>query len=99
MCERSSRCKSPFHAAAPRHLPTFEPHFTYPPLTRLPSACEPPAAALTRRRAGWVQTDMGGAQAHLTVQQACDALTELFLGLGKEKNGCFLNYDGTELPW
>ena len=51
------------------------------------------------RRAGWVRTDMGGPDAHLSVEQSCDALTELFEGLGKDKNGCFLNYDGTELPW
>ena len=42
---------------------------------------------------------MGGSNAHLTVEQSCEALTELFVGLGKEKNGCFLNYDGAELPW
>ena len=46
-----------------------------------------------------VKTDMGGSDAHLTVEQSCEALTELFVGLGKEKNGCFVNYDGAELPW
>ncbi len=42
---------------------------------------------------------MGGPEAHLTVQQSCDALTELFVMLDKDKNGCFLNYDGAPLPW
>jgi hypothetical protein len=35
----------------------------------------------------------------LTVEESCDALTELVLGLTQDKNGKFLNYDGQELPW
>ncbi len=56
-------------------------------------------APLMPRRAGWVKTDMGGPDAHLSVEQSCDALAELFVGLTEDKNGCFLNYDGSELAW
>jgi NAD(P)-dependent dehydrogenase (short-subunit alcohol dehydrogenase family) len=48
---------------------------------------------------GWVQTDMGGAGAALTVE---DSVTQLRATLAKatpQQNGTFLNYDGTPIPW
>lgn len=48
---------------------------------------------------GWVQSDMGGQNADLTVQEAADYLTTLVNGLTFENNGAFLNYDGAPIAW
>lgn len=48
---------------------------------------------------GWVRTDMGGAAAPLTPQQAVQALRDLLAGLQPHHNGCFLNEQGRPLPW
>ena len=48
---------------------------------------------------GWVQTDMGGAQATLTIAQSVPAMVKVIDGLKAADNGRFLNYDGSEIPW
>jgi NAD(P)-dependent dehydrogenase (short-subunit alcohol dehydrogenase family) len=48
---------------------------------------------------GWVQTDMGGQGATLTIEQSVPAMVKVIDGLKPADNGRFLNYDGTELPW
>lgn len=48
---------------------------------------------------GWVQTDMGGQAATLTIEQSVPAMVKVIDGLTAADNGRFLNYDGTELPW
>ncbi len=48
---------------------------------------------------GWVQTDMGGSAATLTIEQSVPAMVKVIDGLKPADNGRFLNYDGTELPW
>jgi NAD(P)-dependent dehydrogenase (short-subunit alcohol dehydrogenase family) len=48
---------------------------------------------------GWVQTDMGGAGAALTVQQSAAALRATLDKAQPSQNGAFLNYDGTPIPW
>ena len=52
---------------------------------------------------GWVQTEMGGAQAPLTVQQSATNLRQTLEGVrtqhAPEHRGAFLNHDGTPLPW
>jgi len=48
---------------------------------------------------GWVQTDMGGSAATLTLEQSVPAMVKVIDGLKPADNGRFLNYDGTELPW
>jgi NAD(P)-dependent dehydrogenase (short-subunit alcohol dehydrogenase family) len=48
---------------------------------------------------GWVQTDMGGAGATLTIPEATDAIAKTLSGLTPKDNGKFFNYDGTDLPW
>ena len=48
---------------------------------------------------GWVQTDMGGANADLTPQESVANMRQLFETLGPEHAGRFLNHDGAELPW
>ena len=52
---------------------------------------------------GWVQTDMGGAQAPLTPEQSATSLRQTLEGIrtrhAPEHRGAFLNHDGTPLPW
>jgi NAD(P)-dependent dehydrogenase (short-subunit alcohol dehydrogenase family) len=48
---------------------------------------------------GWVQTDMGGKAATLTIAQSVPSMVKVIDGLKPADNGRFLNYDGTELPW
>jgi NAD(P)-dependent dehydrogenase (short-subunit alcohol dehydrogenase family) len=48
---------------------------------------------------GWVQTDMGGSAATLTIEQSVPAMVQVIDGLTPADNGRFINYDGTELPW
>jgi NAD(P)-dependent dehydrogenase (short-subunit alcohol dehydrogenase family) len=48
---------------------------------------------------GWVQTDMGGAAATLTIEQSVPAMVNLIDGLKTSDSGRFFNYDGTEFPW
>jgi NAD(P)-dependent dehydrogenase (short-subunit alcohol dehydrogenase family) len=48
---------------------------------------------------GWVQTDMGGAGATLKVEDSVRALRATLAGVDASRNGAFLNYDGTPIPW
>ena len=48
---------------------------------------------------GWVQTDMGGANATLTVQDSVSGIREVVEGLKPADNGTFWSHDGTQLPW
>lgn len=48
---------------------------------------------------GWVQTDMGGAQAQLTPEQSVSSMRRTLAGLGAEHRGAFLNHDGTPIAW
>lgn len=48
---------------------------------------------------GWVRTDMGGQQAPLSPEQSVAAMLKTMDALTPAKNGAFLNYDGTPLPW
>jgi NAD(P)-dependent dehydrogenase (short-subunit alcohol dehydrogenase family) len=48
---------------------------------------------------GWVQTDMGGANAPLSVEDSVRGLLEVMDGLTTADNGRFLNYSGEEIPW
>lgn len=47
---------------------------------------------------GWVQTDMGGCGAPLSVAQSVAGICSVVEGLTVAQHGCFLNYGGTELP-
>ncbi len=64
------------------------------------------ARALTDRRIvcvalspGWVQTNMGGSDADLTVPQAVDHMLQTLRGLTPAQSGAFLDHLGTPLPW
>lgn len=48
---------------------------------------------------GWVQTDMGGKTAEITVDQAADGLVDRFAALDLEHTGCFETWDGRAHPF
>jgi len=48
---------------------------------------------------GWVQTDMGGAGASLTVEQSVRDLRATLARIDASSNGAFLDHDGSPLPW
>lgn len=48
---------------------------------------------------GWVQTDMGGAEANLTAPEAAAGLIERFDALSVETTGCFETWDGHAHPY
>ena len=48
---------------------------------------------------GWVQTDMGGAQADITAAQSAEGLYQLIAQLDTSKSGRFWSFDGSEHPW
>ena len=48
---------------------------------------------------GWVQTDMGGAQAPLGVEDSVRTLRATLAAADASKNGAFLNHDGTPIAW
>ncbi len=48
---------------------------------------------------GWVQTDMGGRSAHITVEESARGIIEVIDGLTLKDSGRFLVWDGSELPW
>ncbi len=48
---------------------------------------------------GWVQTDMGGSEAPLTVEESCQGLMKVLLNASIAQSGKFLNYDGQEILW
>jgi NAD(P)-dependent dehydrogenase (short-subunit alcohol dehydrogenase family) len=48
---------------------------------------------------GWVQTDMGGPNAHLTTDQSASAILDTLERVGTDAAGKLLRYDGTPMPW
>ena len=48
---------------------------------------------------GWVQTDLGSADATFTVQESISSMLKVITELDKSKNGAFLNHDGTTADW
>ena len=48
---------------------------------------------------GWVQTDMGGAGAEITVEHSVRTMRATVAGLTHEDSGRFLNHDGQPLAW
>ena len=48
---------------------------------------------------GWVQTDMGGQEAAITVGESASALMSTIAKLTPAMTGSFFNRDGTPLPW
>jgi NAD(P)-dependent dehydrogenase (short-subunit alcohol dehydrogenase family) len=48
---------------------------------------------------GWVQTDMGGSRATLTVDESVVGMIKVISLLENSQTGSFLCYDGSILPW
>ena len=48
---------------------------------------------------GWVQTDMGGAQAEVPVDRSAEGLVQRFDALNLDRSGCFETWDGQTLPF
>ena len=48
---------------------------------------------------GWVQTDMGGADADLTVAHSVATMRRTIAGLVPAHSGQFFDHDGTLIPW
>ena len=48
---------------------------------------------------GWVKTDLGGANAAITVEQSAAGITSTVAKIGLDQTGCFINYDGKSIPW
>lgn len=48
---------------------------------------------------GWVRTDMGGAGADISPEEAAQGLVERFDALSLETTGCFESYDGQSLAY
>ncbi|WP_146344412.1 SDR family NAD(P)-dependent oxidoreductase [Phaeobacter marinintestinus] len=48
---------------------------------------------------GWVQTDMGGSTAEITVDQAVQGLMARFQSLNISSTGCFETWDGRDHPF
>jgi NAD(P)-dependent dehydrogenase (short-subunit alcohol dehydrogenase family) len=48
---------------------------------------------------GWVQTDMGGAQAPLPVEASVEGLRRVIAGLPRSASGSFVDYRGAPVAW
>ncbi len=48
---------------------------------------------------GWVQTDMGGSSAALTIDESAGAIVDTIGSLSIEDSGRFVRWDGTDHPW
>jgi NAD(P)-dependent dehydrogenase (short-subunit alcohol dehydrogenase family) len=48
---------------------------------------------------GWVQTDMGGANADLTPTQSIAAMRKVIAKITSKDSGKFINYDGSAIAW
>lgn len=58
----------------------------------------PDGIAVGMYHPGWVQTDMGGAAAEITVAEAADGLVARFDELSVAESGCFRTWDGRDHP-
>ncbi len=48
---------------------------------------------------GWVQTDMGGSGADITIAESVGGIRRTLAGVTSADNGQYLNYDGERLAW
>jgi NAD(P)-dependent dehydrogenase (short-subunit alcohol dehydrogenase family) len=62
-------------------------------------ALRPEGIAVVMLHPGWVQTDMGGASAPLTVAESADAIVRTVDALTLADSGRFVRWDGSDHPW
>lgn len=55
--------------------------------------------AVVAQSPGWVRTDMGGPDAHLSVEESIGALLPLFDGFGMADSGRFVGEEGDDVPF
>jgi len=48
---------------------------------------------------GWVRTDMGGSEAHLSATQSVEGMLKITDGLTPADNGKFYTWEGNRYPW
>lgn len=48
---------------------------------------------------GWVKTDMGGAEADLTIPESISGMLNVIDDLSVDKTGMFFGFDGKQIPW
>ena len=48
---------------------------------------------------GWVQTDMGGANASINTHTSVNGLRQVITKIVPANSGQFINYDGTAIAW
>ena len=60
---------------------------------------EYPSARMVAMHPGWVQTEMGGANATLTPEQAVMRMRQTLAHITTEHAGQFLSYDGSTIAW
>jgi NAD(P)-dependent dehydrogenase (short-subunit alcohol dehydrogenase family) len=48
---------------------------------------------------GWVQTDMGGPQAPLPVEESVAGMRRAIAGLPRRESGAFIDFGGAPVPW
>jgi len=48
---------------------------------------------------GWVRTDMGGANAHLSIEESIPRLTDVIAARTGDRGMWCVNYQGREVPW
>lgn len=65
----------------------------------LASELQPDGIAVAVYHPGWVQTDMGGTAADLTVTESASGLVQRFDELSLKTTGRFLCWDGSEHPY
>jgi NAD(P)-dependent dehydrogenase (short-subunit alcohol dehydrogenase family) len=58
-----------------------------------------PRARVIAMHPGWVQTEMGGANATLTPEQAVTRMRQTLAHITPEQGGQFLSYDGSTIAW
>lgn len=65
----------------------------------LAAELEPAGVLVCTLHPGWVQTDMGGANAAITVTQSAQGIYTLIDSLTAAKSGRVLTYEGVQIPW